>query len=380
MPDDLFTGKKSLDFISFVAQPAIGENFLALSSVEVVNLKFDEDKQIVTGAALIPDQQIPRVKKNGEQFKGYFSESTVRKVAELFLTAHKQDAVNVEHKTPVEGITLIESWIVEDPIKDKSAALGFDYPKGTWMVSFKVNDTVFWKEQVKSGKVRGFSIEGEFIERVVLAENKNEQEEMGKRNLSIYKRIKEALGLEKFADDTLADGTTITADGDFIVGAQVNVVAADGSQTPMPDGTYQLSDGTMITVAGGSITEVADAAVAQTEGDPALAAAPPAAAPADGAKPDAADTDLQTQIDALKKEVDALKSAVQMKEQQLTEANAKVTSLSAEKTTLETKVVELSAQPGAEPVQKTAITQAIEKEKNTYNSRLETLRKLRAQR
>ena len=39
---------------------------------------------------------------------------------------------------------------------------GLDVPDGTWMVSYRVDNEVIWNEYVKTGKVKGFSIEGFF--------------------------------------------------------------------------------------------------------------------------------------------------------------------------------------------------------------------------
>ena len=362
-----YTDKMSLDFISFVQHPAIQETFLKFSTETVIQARFNADKMIVTGPALIPNLDIYRIDETtGEEHDGYFSEDTVRLVAANFLKNNKQSAVNVEHALPVNGVTLIESWIIEDPTNDKASALGYDLPKGTWMCSYKIDNPEFWND-IKSGKVKGFSIEGDFLHA-----SKNEKTEM-KRNTSIYKKIKEALGLLKFNEDTLADGTMIATDGEFIVGAQVNVVAADGSQNPIPDGSYTLSDGTIITVMAGVITEVATAEEEAADAEMAAKPAPEAQAPA---APEG--QDLQAQVDALKAELDAIKSALGLKEQELATANETLATLSAEKSELEKKVVELSEAPGAETIQKTALAKQIELSKQNENSRLEQFRRLRA--
>ena len=64
--------------------------------------------------------------------------------------------------TKNDGLSLVESWIVEDPIKDKTAFYGLKYPVGTWVGSVKVNSEKVWQEFVKTGAVKGFSIEGYF--------------------------------------------------------------------------------------------------------------------------------------------------------------------------------------------------------------------------
>jgi len=59
---------------------------------------------------------------------------------------------------------LLESWIVEDPKMDKSTAMGFKVPAGTWMASYKINDKYTW-QKIKNGELNGYSIAGNFIEK-----------------------------------------------------------------------------------------------------------------------------------------------------------------------------------------------------------------------
>ena len=370
------TDEMVLDYISLVARPAIRESFIALSDTLVqkkIELSLDEEKMLITGPALIPDMDIYRCDKDtGEEWYVYFSKETVRKIGRNLIKAGKLRAVNLEHKTPIDSAFVEEFWFVEDSNIDRSALLGMDLPVGTMMITYNLSeDPELWND-VKRKVYTGYSIQGDVLE-LVFAEHKNEKPEM-KRNTSIYKKIKEALGLLKFNEDTLADGTMIATDGEFVVGAQVNVVAADGSQNPIPDGSYTLSDGTIITVMAGVITEVA---TAEEEAADAEMAAKPAATEAQA--PAATEgQDLQAQVDALKAELDAIKSALGLKEQELATAHETLATLSAEKSELEKKVVELSEQPGAETIQKTALAKQIELSKQNENSRLEQFRRLRA--
>lgn len=73
---------------------------------------------------------------------------------------------DINHSTePSEENTLVESWIVEDPEMDKSRAIGFNPSKGDWYVSYKINNKETWK-MIKEGKLNGFSIAGQFLERL----------------------------------------------------------------------------------------------------------------------------------------------------------------------------------------------------------------------
>jgi hypothetical protein len=154
-----------VDAISIVEHPAIEEDFITLSKDYKFEFKeVDNEKRILMGAAMIPEKPIYR-RDGDEEYYVFFTKETIRRAAELYLTNGKQGNATLEHQAKLSGLTLVESWIVEDSQKDKSAAYGLEYPVGTWMVSMKVNNNDVWEEYVKSGRVKGFSIEGWFMQR-----------------------------------------------------------------------------------------------------------------------------------------------------------------------------------------------------------------------
>jgi len=125
----------------------------------------DDDRMIVTGPAMIPFQMIPRKDALGNLFHVYFTEDTINKIAMKFLEENKQHNTDINHDDKISNEnTLLESWIVNDPEMDKSATLGFNVPKGTWMVSYKINNQETW-QKIKNGELNGFSITGNFIEK-----------------------------------------------------------------------------------------------------------------------------------------------------------------------------------------------------------------------
>lgn len=154
-----------IDAISLVEHPAIEEDFIALNSQRVEFATQSEEKRILMGAALVPNKPIYRVDGENE-FYVYFSEGTIRKASELFFQKAKQNNATLEHEVGINGLTVVESWIIEDETHDKSRKYGFDLPVGTWMVSMKVNNPEIWDGWVKTGKVKGFSIEGYFVDRM----------------------------------------------------------------------------------------------------------------------------------------------------------------------------------------------------------------------
>jgi hypothetical protein len=171
--NDLQTG---IHAVSVVHSPAIEENFIALAKHEIELKEVDAEKKILMGAALVPNKQILRADKDGKAYYIYFSEDTVKKASELFLMRSNQNNATYEHNQKLKGMSVVESWLIEDEVHDKSVKYGFNLPKGTWMISMKVNNDDVWKD-VKDGKVKGFSIEGYFADRYEMSQEKNEREE-----------------------------------------------------------------------------------------------------------------------------------------------------------------------------------------------------------
>lgn len=154
-----FSGVNAL---SLVENPAIQSDWVALNDQKKVLLaEVSSDKQILMGAALIPDKPIYR-NMDGKEFYIYFSKETVAKAAEMFFKRSNQNNATLEHEFKLDGMTVFESWLVEDPEFDKSKKYGLEVPEGTWMVSMKVDDENIWNDFVKNNKVFGFSIEGQF--------------------------------------------------------------------------------------------------------------------------------------------------------------------------------------------------------------------------
>ena len=154
-----------IDAISIVEKPAIESNFLAFNEGKVVLAEQDNEQRILIGAALIPDKPIYR-NQGGEEFHVYFSKRTIRRAMELFFKFGNQGNSTLEHEHRINGLSVVESWIVDDTKMDKSNLYGLDVPKGTWMVSVKVENEAIWKDWIKSDRVKGFSIEGYFVDKM----------------------------------------------------------------------------------------------------------------------------------------------------------------------------------------------------------------------
>ena len=187
--------------ISVVENPAIEEDFIALKNQEVKFAEQDKEKRILMGAALIPNKPIFR-KNEEDEYYIFFSKDTVRKASELFFIKGNQSQSTLEHKVALEGLTIVESWIVESE-QDKSRHYGMDVPMGTWMVSMKVNSDEVWNEYVKKGKVKGFSIEAYFSDKMSRPKDKTLNESLEDEANELLDELKDFLSsenLESYSD------------------------------------------------------------------------------------------------------------------------------------------------------------------------------------
>mgnify|MGYP003689624159 FL=1 len=163
-----------VEAISVVENPAIEEDFIALKAEEIKLAEVNKEKRILMGALLVPNKPIYRLSGEDEYYI-YFSKETVLKASQMYLMKGNQNNSTMEHQYELKGLSLVESWLVEDEVHDKSRKYGMNVPIGTWMGSVKVNNDEVWNDYVKTGKVKGFSIEGYFADKM---ERPNESVEM----------------------------------------------------------------------------------------------------------------------------------------------------------------------------------------------------------
>ena len=157
--------ESGIEAISIVAAPAIESDFVALKTEEIKLAEIDKEKRILLGALLIPNKPIYRKGSEGEYYI-FFSKDTISKASQMYLRNGYQNNSTLEHNENLKGLTLVESWIVEDEVQDKSRKYGLNVPVGTWMGAVKVNNEEIWNEYVKTNKVKGFSIEGYFADKM----------------------------------------------------------------------------------------------------------------------------------------------------------------------------------------------------------------------
>ena len=154
----------------FIYMPGASHSDLEKALTEIVieqkmsKLMFaDDDKRELVGPVAIPDIEIPRKNEDGSIYFVRFSKEVVRKMAEKFMREQKLSDSNIQHDSEQDALSYVyESWIVENPEDKANSVYGLDVPIGTWMVKMKVTDSNVWAK-VKSGEVKGLSLEGAFM-------------------------------------------------------------------------------------------------------------------------------------------------------------------------------------------------------------------------
>ena len=158
--------------ISLVEDPAIEHNFVWFDKEKVQFEKIDNEKRLVVGPVLIPNKKILRIDGEGKPYEVFFKPETIEKLAQGYLKKGYQAKTTVEHEDKVSGVTLVESWIKTSKL-DKSNSYGLNLPIGSWVGMFKVDNDDIWKDYVKNGEVKGFSIEGIFSHDLVKQSKQN---------------------------------------------------------------------------------------------------------------------------------------------------------------------------------------------------------------
>jgi hypothetical protein len=160
--------KDEITAISLVEDPAIEYDFVYFDKQEEVKFaSVNDEKRLVLGPVLVPDKKIIRVDGEGKPYWVYLTADTIKKLSELYLQRKRNDSATLEHDEKISNVSIVESWITESRTKDKSAMYGMSVPVGTWMATMKINDDSIWEDYVKTGKVKGFSIEGMFGHKLV---------------------------------------------------------------------------------------------------------------------------------------------------------------------------------------------------------------------
>lgn len=236
--------------VSLVNDPAMEGMFIAMSkdgNNNLIQLKeVDKEKQILIGLVMEPNKLIPRYNKDTkESFNIVFDEETIEQLSHNFFRSGFQNNSKLEHQEIIEGVTLVESWLVEDPKVDKSTNFGFEYPKGSWVATMKVDNQEIWNDFVKEGKVQGFSVDAFLdLEEIQLNKNNNEME-TNKIVDAIKNGFAEVFNKPVELKTVKSGDTDIMFEGEKLQAGSKVFLSKD---KPLAVGTYPLEGNLILTV------------------------------------------------------------------------------------------------------------------------------------
>jgi hypothetical protein len=212
-----------ISLISLVEDPAIVMKGMAFNNKEVMSFKEVGDKQIIIGPALIPDMKIYREDEKYGQYYVTFTKETIAKMVEKFNKYGSNRKINIDHSNQMVDAFIIEDWVTEDLVYDKSRKYGIEVPIGTYMIMVKIEDTKFWLEEVKGNEKFGFSIEGLLGQQLVSLSKEATIDDLDEEDLlQIFAAISEyEKGVPHYtADGKLYEGPTHKdASGRLMTGA-----------------------------------------------------------------------------------------------------------------------------------------------------------------
>lgn len=245
----------------------------------------NEEKRLLGGFLMTADQPIYRRDEDGSEYYVTFPASAIEKIVKKMAKKGKNLTFNINHddSQPAEQCYLISHFIVDSKLGVKTPD-GFTPAKdGSWFGFVKVDNEEVW-QKVKSGEIKGFSVEGYFNDHKLIDADRNVYEEiknklinnnMNFNNLKnvlgedLTAKLKQAFDAEQSASEVteqtaeavdlalipLMDGSA-SVSGVIAVGESIKLVMPDGSEAEAPNGEHTLESGVVIQVQDGKIVEI----------------------------------------------------------------------------------------------------------------------------
>jgi hypothetical protein len=156
-------GDTGLNAISLVTYPAVEHNFLCFNKETRADLKFDNDKHIISGVFILADTPIYRYNESIGDYYVVFKREVIEKLVEKYSKMGLQNSVNLQHDDNqfINSAVQLESYIKDS--KRGIVPVEFaDIPDGSWCGSFKIEDDELWNKIKTTNEFNGFSVQGLF--------------------------------------------------------------------------------------------------------------------------------------------------------------------------------------------------------------------------
>lgn len=152
----------SVDYVGLVDKPAVMVNWLAFK--DKIKFVSDEERRLIMGPLMIADMPIFRRDENMGDHYVIFDKTEIGKIAEKFFRNSYQSNFNMMHdpSMKVSGISIFQSIIPDKSMGIEAPEAFKEISEGSWIGVAKVNNDEIWNEYIKTGMLRGFSIEGFF--------------------------------------------------------------------------------------------------------------------------------------------------------------------------------------------------------------------------
>lgn len=249
--------------ISLVDIPAVESDFVVFNKLDYEKefQKYSitsEEQHMITGVVMRCDFPIYRYDDSYGEYFIYYSADTIKLMAEKMMNDATFNSINIMHNDSeiAEGINLVELFIKD---KDKGIdPIGFEnIEEGSLFATYKINNEKIWNE-IKKGEFKGLSLEGYFT-----IEKSDKFDYKKQNNINTFYNTMTRL-FNRFLKSFVKCGSVETDKGtlywvgeaDLQIGDELFYNTENEEAVKVEDGEYTLSDGTVIVVKEGLVSEI----------------------------------------------------------------------------------------------------------------------------
>ena len=174
--------QSGVDYVAMVDEPAIEERGMWMMFAKQKDFSFkstEPEKRIVSGFLMVADMPIYRKDDSRGEYYVVFEAQTIDQIRKKFAKNNYFNNVNAMHdkSLKLEGVYMVDNFAI-DSARGINTPKGFEKaPDGSWFASYYIENETLWAEFLKTGVLKGFSVEGLFgYDLEEKAENKEDAE------------------------------------------------------------------------------------------------------------------------------------------------------------------------------------------------------------
>lgn len=244
--------------ISLVDLPAVESDFIFFEK-QKTPMKFSidsEEQRMITGVIMRANFNIYRYDENYGEYYIRYSPETIKIMSEKMMADNTFNNINIMHEdgTNIDGVNLVEIFI-----KDSEKGIdpkGFeDIEDGSLFATYKINNPIIW-EEIKNGTFKGLSLEGIFdLTQEQFKKQFNQKNSVLNTMTRLFNRFLKSF--VKCGSIETNKGTIYwVGEADLQIGDELFYNTENEEAVKVEDGEYRLSDGTVIVVSEGLVSEI----------------------------------------------------------------------------------------------------------------------------